>query len=115
MDLGYTVESLTQFEDEVATMFNNGEIKSPVHMSGSIDGKEEEFLIELFKKVKKEDFVFSTYRSHHHALLKGIDKDWLLNWIKGNKSIHVMNKEHRFLTSAIVGGKYKIFFLYFFE
>ena len=33
-----------------------------------------------------------------------MEKDWLLNWIKDNKSIHVMNKENRIFTSAIVGG-----------
>jgi len=102
--MSYTKEQLIAFEDNVAELFNDGQIRSPVHMSG---GDEEE-LIEIFKKIKPNDWVFSNYRSHYHALLKGIEPDWLLNWIKGNKSIHVMNSEHRFLTSAIVGGMLSI-------
>ena len=100
----YTPEKLKEFEREVVNIFNDGQLKSPVHLSGSKDNIQEEKLIEIFKDIKKEDWVFSTYRSHYHALLKGIPEEWLKNWIKDNKSIHVMNKEHKFFTSAIVAG-----------
>ena len=93
-------EELINFEKEIVELFNDGKLKSPVHLSG---GDEDE-LIEIFKQIKPNDYVFSNYRSHYHALLKGINKDWLKNWILDNKSIHVMNKEHKFFTSAIVGG-----------
>ena len=98
--MSVTKESLIAFEDWVVDKFNNGHLRSPVHLSG---GNEEQ-LIEIFKDIKKDDWVFSTYRSHYHALLKGISEDWLKEWILDNKSIHVMNKEHKFWTSAIVGG-----------
>ena len=100
----HTKEQLIAFENEVAELFNDGQIRSPVHMSG---GDEDE-LIEIFKKIKPNDWVFSNYRGHYHALLKGIDRDWLLKWIKDNKSIHVMSGEHKFFTSAIVGGTLSI-------
>ena len=93
-------QELIDFESEVVELFNDGKLKSPVHLSG---GNEEE-VISLFKNIKPTDWVFSTYRGHYHALLHGIDKDWLKQWILNNKSIHVMNKEHKFWTSAIVGG-----------
>lgn len=97
-------EDLIRFEEEVIEKFKNKEIYSPLHLSGSVDGKLEDFLIDLFKGIKKEDWVFSTYRSHYHALLKGIPEKWLMSWILRNKSIHVMNKEYKFVTSALVGG-----------
>ena len=94
-------EELIQFEDEIKELYLNAKIRSPVHFSG---GNEEQ-LIEIFKKVNlKDDWVFSTHRSHYHALLKGIPKEWLRNEILENRSIHINNKEHKFMSSAIVGG-----------
>lgn len=97
-------EELIQFEKEVVELFNDGKLKSPIHLSGGNEGQ----LINIFDIIKKDDWVFSTYRSHYHALLKGIDKEWLKNWIIDNKSIHVMSSEHKFWTSAIVGGTLSI-------
>jgi len=59
---------------------------------------------QIIKKIKPDDWVFSTHRSHYHALLKGIPKLWLRNEILYNRSIHIYNKEYKFFTSAIVGG-----------
>ena len=93
-------KELIDFEKELVERYLNREIRSPVHLSG---GNEEQ-LIKIFRNVKPEDWIFSTYRSHYHALLKGVSRDWLLNWVLDNKSIHVMNKEHKIVTSSIVGG-----------
>src|SRR3990167_3490166 len=98
--MGYSKEDLINFEKEVVELFNSGQLKSPVHLSG---GNEEE-VIKIFQSILPNDWVFTTYRSHYHSLLKGIPRDWLIKWIKDNKSIHVMNKEHKIFTSAIVGG-----------
>jgi pyruvate dehydrogenase E1 component alpha subunit len=93
-------ESLIAFEKEIEEIYMAGKIKSPIHFSGG----NEEALIALFKDISKEDWVFATYRSHYHALLKGIDKNWLKEEIIANRSIHIMNKEHKVVTSAIVAG-----------
>ena len=93
-------QQLIDFEDWVIKTYKDGKLRSPVHLSR---GNEDQ-LIEIFKGIKKQDWVFSTYRSHYHALLKGIDPEWLKAWILSNKSIHVQNAEHNFYTSAIVGG-----------
>lgn len=93
-------EDLIEFEEEIKQLFVDKKIRSPVHLSvGS-----EEPLIEIFKEVKEDDWVFSTHRSHYHALLKGIDREWLKNEILENRSIHIINKEHKLFTSAIMGG-----------
>jgi TPP-dependent pyruvate/acetoin dehydrogenase alpha subunit len=93
-------QELIDFEKEVKQMYLDGKLRSPVHLSG---GNEDE-LIEIFKEIKPNDWVFTTYRSHYHALLKGVPKDRLRNWILDNKSIHFMDNEYKVFSSAIVGG-----------
>jgi len=95
-----TKEELIAFENWTVEQFNDGKLKSPVHLSG---GNEDQ-LIEIFKEIKPQDWVFTTYRSHYHALLKGVPEQRLKDWILDNKSIHFMDKEYKVFSSAIVGG-----------
>ena len=97
-------QELIDFEQWCADNYHEKKIMSPMHLSGSIDGDLEDFLIDLFKEIDSNDWIFTTYRSHYHALLKGIDKEWIKKWILENKSIHLMNKKHKIISSAIVGG-----------
>jgi TPP-dependent pyruvate/acetoin dehydrogenase alpha subunit len=94
------IESLIAFERKIADHWEAGRIKGPIHLSG---GNEKE-LVEIFKEVKQSDWVFSTWRSHYHALLKGIEPSWLEQQILVGKSITIVNQEHKFYSSAIVGG-----------
>ena len=94
------IDTLIEFERKIADHWEAGKIKGPVHLSG---GNEKE-LIEIFKDVKQGDWVFSTWRSHYHALLKGIDPSWLEKEILEGRSITIVNKEHNFYSSAIVGA-----------
>ncbi len=91
---------LQKFTSEIKDLFDTGRITSPVHLSL---GNEEE-LIEIFEGIKPDDWVFSTHRSHYHALLKGIPSQWLRQEILDNHSIHISNRGYRFFSSAIVGG-----------
>jgi len=91
---------LTQFEDEIKQLFLDARIRAPVHLSRG----NEEFLIEIFKQIDRDDWVFSTHRNHYHALLKGIDREWLKREILAGRSMHINNKEHRFMASSLVGG-----------
>jgi TPP-dependent pyruvate/acetoin dehydrogenase alpha subunit len=93
-------EDLISFEKEIEKLYGEGEIHSPVHFCG---GNEEQ-LIEVFKEIKEEDWVFSTHRAHYHFLLKGADRQWLKNEILNNRSIHLNSKKLKLFTSAIVGG-----------
>jgi TPP-dependent pyruvate/acetoin dehydrogenase alpha subunit len=95
-----TKEELISFEKEVERLYLDKKIKSPVHASGG----NEEHLIALFKNINDEDWIFSTYRSHYHALLKGIPKEYLFQEILANRSIHIINSKHKFVTSSIVAG-----------
>jgi len=100
MDIKYAPEGLITFEDDIVQMYREGKIKAPLHLSG---GNEKE-IIEIFKEVQPEDFIFTTYRSHYPALLKGMPKQKLIDWILDLKSIHVMDNEYNIFSSAIVGG-----------
>ena len=91
---------LLEFENLVAQTFNKALIRAPIHLHG---GNEEE-LIEIFKKIKKSDWVFSSWRSHYHCLLKGVDQIKLLEDIKEGKSITLCYPDEKIYTSAIVGG-----------
>ena len=93
-----SVKELIEFEDEIKELFLQGKIRSPVHLSGG----NEFYLIDIFKKIKPNDWVFSTHRSHYHALLKGIPS--IKEEILKNHSINLNSKKHKFFTSAIVGG-----------
>lgn len=95
-----TAAELIAFEREVADRFERGEIRSPVHLSGG----NEDALIAIFKEVRREDWVFSTWRSHYHALLHGIPPEKVMAQIMSGRSMNLAFPEHRFLTSAIVGG-----------
>lgn len=94
------IEDLIAFERKIADLWEAGKIRGPIHLSGG----NEKNLVEIFEKVKSEDWVFSTWRSHYHALLKGIDPSWLEKEILQGRSITIVNKEHKFYSSAIVGG-----------
>ncbi len=96
----FNKQDLIDFETEIKKLYEAGKIYSPIHFSG---GNEDQ-LIEIFKDVKRRDWVFSTWRSHYHALLKSKDPEWLKKEILDNRSMHINNNEYKIFSSAIVGG-----------
>lgn len=95
-----TPEQLIAFEDDIAAEFAAAKIAAPVHL----DGGNERHMIEAFAEVHERDFVFSGWRSHYAALLKGVPPAKLKDAIMRGRSINLSFPEHRFYTSAIVGG-----------
>jgi pyruvate dehydrogenase E1 component alpha subunit len=93
-------EELIHFENKIVESWDAGKIRGPVHLSGG----NEKPLIEIFKRISENDWVFSTWRSHYHALLKGVSPDWLETEILEGRSITIVNKDEKFYSSAIVGG-----------
>src|SRR3990172_9391205 len=91
---------LIRFEREVADRFERKQIPGPIHLSGG----DEDQLIEIFKYIKPTDWVFSTWRSHYHALLHGVPEDKVMSEIMAGRSMNLMFPEYNFFTSAIVGG-----------
>ena len=99
-DGNWSKEDLIAFEDDIISHWENGEIRGPIHLS---NGNENE-LIEIFKKVGVTDWVFSTWRSHYHALLHGVEPQVLKQKILDGKSITIIDKDSNFYSSAIVTG-----------
>ena len=100
----FTKDDLVKYERMIADHWEAGKIKGPVHLSG---GNEEQ-LIEIGKRIKDTDWVFSTWRSHYHALIKGVCPVWLEEEILAGRSITIVSEEQRFYASAIVGGTLSI-------
>ena len=100
----WNAEELIQFENDIVQNWEDGKIRGPIHLS---NGNEEQ-LIEVFRRISKNDWVFSTWRSHYHALLKGIPPQWITDEILDGKSITLCKIDEKFYSSAIVGGTLSI-------
>jgi pyruvate dehydrogenase E1 component alpha subunit len=96
----WSKQDLINFEDDIISHWENGEITGPIHLS---NGNEEQ-LIKIFNKVGINDWVFSTWRSHYHALLHGVEPQVLKQKILDGKSITIVDKDSKFYASAIVTG-----------
>ena len=95
-----TREQLIAFEDQVAELFNGGKIRAPVHL---YSGNEQQ-MIDVFKDVGPNDWVFCSWRAHYQCLLKGVPEDELLAEIVAGRSISLCFPKQRIYSSAIVGG-----------
>ena len=97
-------KDLINFEDNIAKLFNEAKIKAPIHLySGN-----EKFLINFFKKIKKNDWVMCSWRSHYQCLLKGVPPKKIKNEIIDGKSISLCFLDYKVYSSAIVGGSLPI-------
>jgi pyruvate dehydrogenase E1 component alpha subunit len=95
-----TKNDLINFEKKVADLFNNKKIRSPVHLYSGNEG----IMINIFKKIKNEDWVLCSWRSHYQCLLKGVPEKILLNRIIKGHSISLSFAKQKIFSSAIVGG-----------
>ena len=93
-------EELIKFEEEIAELFNGGNIFAPVHL---YYGNEDQ-IINVFKKVRSQDWVFCSWRSHYQCLLKGVPLDEIKSEILAGRSISLCFPEYRIYSSALVGG-----------
>ena len=99
-DIDWTEEKLIAFEQQIVDIWEAGKITGPVHLSNGNEAQ----LIEIFKRIKETDWVFSTWRSHYHWVLKGLSADYGTELIKQGKSITLCDTDGKFYSSAIVGG-----------
>ncbi len=95
-------KELIKFEEEIADLFESGQIKAPVHLR---DGNEQQ-LVDIFAncEISKDDYVYSTWASHLHALLKGVPPEEIRKDILEGRSITLHYPDYNFFSSAIVGG-----------
>jgi len=96
----YTSDELIAFEDNIVEHWEKGGIQGPVHLC---NGNEEQ-LLEISKRMNDTDWAFSTWRSHYHALIKGVQPDWLTQEILDGRSITIVSEKDKFYASAIVSS-----------
>jgi len=95
-----TSQDLIAFETRIRDHFAAGALPCLIHLSG---GNETQ-LLDIFSRIRPQDWVFSTHRNHYHALLKGIPADHLEAEILAGRSMFIYSREHNFLTSSILAG-----------
>jgi len=95
-----TKEELIAFEEEIAELFNRGKIRAPVHL---YSGNEEQ-IIAVFERIRQQDWVFCSWRSHYQCLLKGVPRSQVREEILAGRSISLCFPDYRIFSSAIVGG-----------
>ena len=93
-------QKLIAFENKIADLFNKAKIRAPIHLYSN----NEDQMIKIFKKIKKNDWVFCSWRSHYQCLLKGVPEKILTKEIIAGKSISLCFPKHKIYSSAIVGG-----------
>ena len=95
-----TKEDIQRFEKEIADIFATGAIRAPVHLRS---GREDQ-LIEIFKAIGPDDYVFGYWDSHELALLKGVPYEVLKQAVVDGKSISLCFPEYKVLCSGIAGS-----------
>ena len=95
-----TEKDLVDFENEIAELFNTAKVRAPVHL---YSGNETE-MIEVFREIGVDDWLFCSWRSHYQCLLKGVPADEIRREILAGHSISLCFPEQRIFSSAIVGG-----------
>jgi len=96
----YTKEDLIKFEDEIAYCFENKTIRSVIHLSCNNENQ----LIEIFSHINDDDYIFCSWRSHYHVLLKGVPWDVLKKDIIDGRSMALCYPQYKIFSSSIVGG-----------
>jgi pyruvate dehydrogenase E1 component alpha subunit len=99
-----TKQELIEFEEDIASSFNSGLIKAPIHL---YSGNENQ-IIDIFKNVNEEDWIFCSWRSHYQCLLKGVPREILKQDIIDGKSITLCYPDFNIYSSAIVTGNIPI-------
>lgn len=96
-----TKTELIAFETCLKELWESGKLRTPIHFCG---GNETQ-LIDIFKDIAETDWVFSTHRNHYHYLLHTVRVGVLLDKIIcENNSMHIIDLDNNFISTAIVGG-----------
>ena len=93
-------EELISFETEIAEAFNAGKIRAPIHLYYGNEAQ----MIEIFRDIKPDDWVFCSWRSHYQCLLKGVPREEVKAEILAGRSISLCFPKYRVVSSAIVTG-----------
>jgi pyruvate dehydrogenase E1 component alpha subunit len=98
-----------RFEEKTAEMYQAAKIGGFCHLNIG----EEATIVGTISALRPQDYVYSTYREHGHAIAKGVDPNAVMAELFGKEtgtshgrggSMHLFSQEHRFYGGyAIVG------------
>jgi len=100
LDKNNLAKRLIDFERRLVKKFSIERLKVPLHLVG---GNEIQ-LIDIFEDIRPQDWVFTSHRSHYHALLKGIPESELEEQILKGNGMTIMSNKYKFYGSGIVSG-----------
>lgn len=96
-----TDRDLISAENDIANLWNDGQLPFLTHLAGSADGSYEQWLCDFFREnIKPTDWVLASHRGHFHYILHGGTD--LVEKVKAGKSMFLYGP--RFIQSAIVAG-----------
>ncbi len=111
LELLYKMMLIRRFEEKAAEMYARGRIKGFLHLYIG----QEATGVGLFSCLHDDDYVYSHYREHGHALARGIEPRRVMAELFGKAtgasrgiggSMHIFDKARRFMGGyAIVGGQ----------
>jgi pyruvate dehydrogenase E1 component alpha subunit len=100
---------IRRFEEKTAEMYQAAKIGGFCHLNIG----EEATIVGTISALRPQDYAYSTYREHGHALAKGVDPNAVMAELFGKEtgtshgrggSMHLFSQEHRFYGGyAIVG------------
>ena len=100
---------IRRFEEKTAEMYQGAKIGGFCHLNIG----EEATIVGTISALRNDDYLYSTYREHGHAIAKGIDPKAVMAELFGKEtgtshgrggSMHLFSEEHRFYGGyAIVG------------
>ncbi|MBI2939218.1 MAG: pyruvate dehydrogenase (acetyl-transferring) E1 component subunit alpha [Chloroflexi bacterium] len=101
---------IRRFEERVAEMYTRARIGGYTHLNIG----EEATVVGALTTLRPDDYIFSNYRDHGHALVRGIAPRAIMAELFGKEtgvvhgrggSMHIFDRERRFMGGyAIVGG-----------
>jgi pyruvate dehydrogenase E1 component alpha subunit len=106
----YDMILIRRFEEKAAEMYARGKIKGFLHLYIG----QEAVAAGVFSKLQPQDYIYTHYREHGHALARGMDANRIMAELYGKKtgvsgglggSMHLFDVSKRFMGGyAIVGG-----------
>jgi pyruvate dehydrogenase E1 component alpha subunit len=107
----YQMMLIRRFEQKAAEMYGRGRIKGFLHLYSG----QEATGVGVISRLREDDYIYSHYREHGHALARGIEPKAIMAELFGKAtgasrglggSMHMFDKSRRFMGGyAIVGSQ----------
>src|SRR6266508_4024817 len=107
----YKMMLIRRFEQKAAEMYGRGRIKGFLHLYSG----QEATGVGIISRLREDDYIYSHYREHGHALARGLEPKAVMAELFGKAtgasrglggSMHMFDKSRRFMGGyAIVGSQ----------